>query len=112
MTDAPLAFRPHDHSRCVAHALAEADALCSRAGVRLFWRLPAQVEQAECEQPVPVRARPQETWATVLLLAFGVAMTAFAAPLMRYTDATGQQLLDAAGYTDQLRAAPSVLRAP
>ncbi len=84
----------------------------SRAGVRLFWRLPAQVEQAECEQPVPARARPQETWATVLLLAFGVAMTAFAAPLMRYTDATGQQLLDAAGYTDQLRAAPSVLRAP
>ncbi|ALZ82894.1 MULTISPECIES: Fur family transcriptional regulator [Pseudomonas] len=35
MSDAPLAFRPHDHSRCVAHALAEADDLCSRAGVRL-----------------------------------------------------------------------------
>ena len=26
MTDTPLAARPHDHSRCVSHALAEAEA--------------------------------------------------------------------------------------
>jgi len=31
----PLACLPHDHSRCVAGALAEAEALCARDGVRL-----------------------------------------------------------------------------
>lgn len=31
----PLACAPHDHSHCVSHALAEADALCARQGVRL-----------------------------------------------------------------------------
>ena len=35
MTTPPLACAPHDHSHCVSHALAEADALCSRHGVRL-----------------------------------------------------------------------------
>jgi Fur family zinc uptake transcriptional regulator len=31
----PLASRPHDHSRCVSHALAEAETLCARQGLRL-----------------------------------------------------------------------------
>ncbi|AOX43262.1 zinc uptake regulator [Pseudomonas aeruginosa] len=31
----PLACQPHDHSQCVSTALAEADALCARQGVRL-----------------------------------------------------------------------------
>ncbi|KAF1070118.1 MAG: Zinc uptake regulation protein [Pseudomonas citronellolis] len=31
----PLACRPHDHANCVASALAEADVLCARQGVRL-----------------------------------------------------------------------------
>lgn len=31
----PLASRPHDHSHCVHNALAEADAICERAGLRL-----------------------------------------------------------------------------
>ena len=31
----PLAVQPHDHSHCVNHALAEAEALCARQGVRL-----------------------------------------------------------------------------
>ncbi|MCY1407625.1 Zinc uptake regulation protein [compost metagenome] len=31
----PLACRPHDHANCVASALAEADAVCARQGVRL-----------------------------------------------------------------------------
>ena len=35
MTDTPLAARPHDHSRCVSHALAEAEAICARQGLRL-----------------------------------------------------------------------------
>lgn len=35
MTTPPLACAPHDHSHCVSHALAEAEALCARQGVRL-----------------------------------------------------------------------------
>lgn len=35
MSNTPLACTPHDHTRCVSHALAEADTLCARAGVRL-----------------------------------------------------------------------------
>ncbi|WP_137886074.1 zinc uptake transcriptional repressor Zur [Pseudomonas sp. 2FE] len=31
----PLASRPHDHSHCVHNALAEADAICARLGLRL-----------------------------------------------------------------------------
>ena len=35
MSKTPLACTPHDHDHCVSHALAEADALCARLGVRL-----------------------------------------------------------------------------
>jgi Fur family zinc uptake transcriptional regulator len=35
MTQAPLASRPHDHSHCVSHALAEAETICARQGLRL-----------------------------------------------------------------------------
>ncbi|MBK4989678.1 MULTISPECIES: zinc uptake transcriptional repressor Zur [Pseudomonas] len=35
MSITPLANRPHDHSHCVHSALAEADALCARQGLRL-----------------------------------------------------------------------------
>lgn len=35
MPTTPLANRPHDHSHCVHSALAEADALCVRQGLRL-----------------------------------------------------------------------------
>jgi len=35
MTTLPLACQPHDHSHCIEQALAEAETLCSRQGVRL-----------------------------------------------------------------------------
>lgn len=35
MNQAPLASRPHDHSHCVHHALAEAESICERQGLRL-----------------------------------------------------------------------------
>ena len=35
MPKTPLACTPHDHDHCVSNALAEADALCARSGVRL-----------------------------------------------------------------------------
>ncbi|HLT04191.1 MAG TPA: Fur family transcriptional regulator [Pseudomonas sp.] len=35
MSKTPLAYTPHDHDHCVSSALAEADTLCTRQGVRL-----------------------------------------------------------------------------
>ncbi|MBA1191534.1 MAG: ferric uptake regulator family protein [Pseudomonas sp.] len=35
MSITPLAHRPHDHSHCVHSALSEADAICTRQGLRL-----------------------------------------------------------------------------
>lgn len=35
MTTPPLACRPHDHDRCISQALAEAEILCTRQGLRL-----------------------------------------------------------------------------
>lgn len=35
MTSTPLACHPHDHSHCVAEALAAADQVCARSGARL-----------------------------------------------------------------------------
>ena len=35
MTQSPLASRPHDHSHCVSHALAEAEGICTQQGLRL-----------------------------------------------------------------------------
>jgi len=35
MSKTPLAYTPHDHGHCVSSALAEADTLCARQGVRL-----------------------------------------------------------------------------
>lgn len=35
MPKTPLAYTTHDHDHCVSNALAEADTLCERSGVRL-----------------------------------------------------------------------------
>ena len=35
MPKTPLAYKPHDHSDCVHHALHEAEAICRRQGTRL-----------------------------------------------------------------------------
>ncbi len=35
LSEAPLASRPHDHSHCVSSALAEAETICTRQGLRL-----------------------------------------------------------------------------
>ena len=84
----------------------------TRAGTRLFWRLP----EADAPVVVPDRkhapARPLETAATVLLLAYGVAMTVAAAPLIDYTRATGAQLLAPGAYLEQVRAALPEMRNP
>lgn len=80
----------------------------ARAGIRLFWRVEKDVDPALPTAP----ARPLETAATALLLAYGIAMTLAAAPILRYTQATATQLLSPADHVQQLRATPSSSRAP
>ncbi|WP_372375155.1 monovalent cation/H+ antiporter subunit D [Xanthomonas axonopodis pv. cajani] len=85
----------------------------TRAGVRLFWRVPAAAENApELQPPRRGRMRPVETAATVLLLSGLVAMTGAAGPLMHYTDAAAAQLRDPGAYVDQIRATTPQRRQP
>ncbi|OQP84712.1 monovalent cation/H+ antiporter subunit D [Xanthomonas phaseoli pv. syngonii LMG 9055] len=85
----------------------------TRAGVRLFWRVPAAAENApELQPPRRGRMRPVETAATVLLLGGLVAMTGAAGPLMHYTDAAAAQLRDPGAYVDQVRATTPQRRQP
>lgn len=82
----------------------------ARGGIRLFWRVP----NIEPGAPKPHKAptRTIELFAASLLLLYGVAMTLFAAPLMRHTDAIASDLLQPSGYVDQVRAATPEIRQP
>ncbi|UNU10766.1 monovalent cation/H+ antiporter subunit D [Xanthomonas translucens] len=91
----------------------------TRAGVRLFWRVPGDqhvdddgIEQLPPPEPRKARARPLETAATLLLLGYGVAMTVAAGPMLRYTEAAAAQLLRPADYATELRATAPALREP
>jgi multicomponent K+:H+ antiporter subunit D len=77
----------------------------SRTGSRLFWRIEPNVE----DLPAPPIKR-QEVAATIVLLGYGIVMTIAAAPIIEYTTATAEQLLDTAGYLQQLRSAQPIVR--
>ena len=64
----------------------------ARAGSILFWSVRPEAPS------VASGASPRLVLATVALLAFSVAMSAFAEPLKRYTDAAAAQLLDRSAY--------------
>jgi multicomponent K+:H+ antiporter subunit D len=84
----------------------------TRVGVRLFWKPHHQPVPAPAPAGRAVTARPTETAATALLLAYGVAMALQAAPLLRYADATAAQLLAPERYVEQLRATLPAMRKP
>jgi len=92
----------------------------ARAGTRLFWRVepwpdasPQRWQEYTAADDLPrAPGRPLETAATVLLLAYGVAMVLAAAPLLDYTRATAAQLQSPADYVQQVRAAIPARRAP
>lgn len=90
----------------------------TRAGVRLFWRVPEAVEEAvedDAPERLPqrrARMRPVETAATIILLSGLVAMTIGAGPLMHYTDAAGAQLRDPGAYLEQVRGTTPQRRQP
>lgn len=79
----------------------------SRTGTRLFWRV-----EAPGDAKPPPSPRPIEVGATVLLLAYGVVMTIAAGPILRYTDATAEQLLTPSNYVQQVRGTQPQLREP
>ncbi len=84
----------------------------TRAGTRLFWKIPPVAPAGYPDSGHRVLARPAETLATALLLAYGVAMSLAAAPIMAYAEASAVQLLDPAGYVEQLRATMPEVRKP
>ncbi len=92
----------------------------ARAGTRLFWRVEpwpdASPEKRAAFTPAGELARapsrPLETAATVLLLAYGVALVLAAAPVLDYTRATAEQLQAPGEYVEHVRAAAPILRKP
>ena len=84
----------------------------TRAGIRLFWRVPGDEDHVPHPNPKEVPARPTETLATVLLIVLGLGMSVFAGPLMRHTEVMAAQLLEPSRYIDQVRATPSEIRSP
>ncbi|HSI57994.1 MAG TPA: monovalent cation/H+ antiporter subunit D [Ideonella sp.] len=78
----------------------------ARAGSILFWSV-----RADGDGTVPAGASARLLAATLALLAAGVAMSAFAAPLKRYTDAAAAQLADRAAYARAVLAAQGGERA-
>jgi multicomponent K+:H+ antiporter subunit D len=63
----------------------------SRAGSALFWRTTA--ERTAAARPGPVGLAP-----AITVLACGVALALFAAPILRFTDAAAAQLADRRAY--------------
>ncbi|MEN4902037.1 monovalent cation/H+ antiporter subunit D [Luteimonas sp. TWI1437] len=79
----------------------------SRSGTRLFWRVDPAPEGTAA---MPLRRT--EIAATTLLLAYGVAMTVFAGPLLRYTEATADQLLDTSATIERVGGTTPLIREP
>ena len=90
----------------------------ARAGTRLFWRVepwpdasPEQLAEYTPASAMPATpGRPLETAATMLLVAYGVAMVVAAAPLLDYTRAAAAQLQLPGDYVQQVRATEPAAR--
>ena len=89
----------------------------SRAGSRVFWRSSGAATEppADAAPAVPRTLhamRRTETAATLLLLAYGIALTLAASPAMDYARATAEQLLDAPATIEQVLGAQPAWRRP
>ena len=82
----------------------------TRAGIRLFWRVPVQEDGVPPPRKAPTRT--VELFAAALLLCYGIGMSVFANPLMQYTDAMAAQLLTPQDYVGELRATTPEIRQP
>ncbi|HLM53308.1 MAG TPA: proton-conducting transporter membrane subunit, partial [Pseudoxanthomonas sp.] len=79
----------------------------SRVGSQVFWRAGRYPERDAPPQPTRI-----ETAAAMLLIGYGVALALAAGPVLRYTQAAGEQILAPAQYIEQVRATEPRLRAP
>ncbi|MCK9488806.1 MAG: monovalent cation/H+ antiporter subunit D [Xanthomonadales bacterium] len=84
----------------------------TRAGSKLFWQVAPDLDEADRPAPRKRRGRRRELSAIMLLLGYGVAMTIFAAPVMRYTLAAGEQLVTPQNYIQVVRGQVPDLREP
>ncbi|KGO99340.1 monovalent cation/H+ antiporter subunit D [Novilysobacter defluvii] len=90
----------------------------ARAGGRVFWRNTRDANDirdraGHSPGPKGLRSmRATETAATMLLLAYGIAMTLAAAPVIEYTEAAARQLLAPGDYVAQLRGTAPEMRNP
>ena len=82
-----------------------------RSGIRLFWHVPGE-DDAPPPPEGEVPTRPFETAATGALLVCALAMSVFAAPLMRQTDAIAAQLLAPQQYLHDVRGTTPQSRQP
>lgn len=80
----------------------------SRTASQVFWRAEPWPETT----PVPAPPARVQVVATVLLLGYGIALTVFAGPVLRYVDAAAAQLLAPADYVDAAHATRPQLREP
>ena len=83
-----------------------------RTGIRLFWHVPGEDDAAPEPEPADTPRRPFETTAACLLLGYVLAMTVFAAPLMRQTDAIAAQLRTPDSYLHDVRGTQPQVRQP
>lgn len=79
----------------------------SRSGTRLFWRI-----EPLAESDVAPPLKRIEMVAMLILLGYGIAMTVAAAPILRYTTATAEQLLRTSDYLMHLRETKPLMREP
>ncbi|KAB8163266.1 monovalent cation/H+ antiporter subunit D [Lysobacter maris] len=80
----------------------------ARTASQTFWRAQPWPDTT----PVPAPPSRAQVAAVVLLLAYGIGMTVFGGPLMRYTDAAAGQLLAPADYIHAAHATAPQLREP
>ncbi len=84
----------------------------ARAGARLFWQVTPDDDGASQQNGKSRRGRRREIAATALLLAYGIAMTVWAGPVLRYTNAAGEQLLQSGQYIQAARDQKPLIREP
>ncbi len=80
----------------------------ARIGTRVFWRVEKRRPDA-ADVPPPGRL---EVVAIGILLAYGVAMTVAAAPILEFTRATAAQLLTPGAYLETMRGTTPQIREP
>jgi multicomponent K+:H+ antiporter subunit D len=113
-----LAAVPDAHTAVVWTAVLGSSLLViiglTRTGIRLFWHMPGAEDEVAGPHPGPSEApaRPFETAAACLLLGYVVAMSVFAAPLMRQSEAIATQLQAPDRYLQDVRGTLPQVRQP